>query len=149
MELQPSIFRHILVPTDGSEPATTAGKFAIRLAVAQRARITFVYVVDTSVANELQDLSGKTAQQVVQELERTGQRHLDYLVRRATAAQLTVAHHIRKGTPSAEIAELAGEQGVDLIVIAQVGHRGPRRILIGNVTERVIETAPCPVLVVK
>ena len=66
----------------------------------------------------------------------TGPVHLDYLVRRATAAQLTVAHHIRKGTPSTEIAELAGERGVDLIVIAQVGHRGPRRILIGNVTER-------------
>jgi nucleotide-binding universal stress UspA family protein len=38
---------------------------------------------------------------------------------------------------------------VDLIVIGQVGSRGPRRILIGSVTERVIEHAPCPVLVVK
>ena len=149
MEQPTNIFRHILVPTDGSEPATTAGKFAIRLAAEQGARITFVYVVDTTVANELRDLSGKTAQQVLQELERTGQRHLDYLTRRATAVQLTVAHHIRKGTPSTEITELAGEQDVDLIVIAQVGHRGLRRILIGNVTERVIETAPCPVLVVK
>jgi nucleotide-binding universal stress UspA family protein len=149
MEQPTNIFRHILVPTDGSEPATTAGKFAIRLAAEQGAHITFVYVVDTSVANELQDISGKTAQQVVQELERTGQRHLDYLARRATAAQLAVTQHVRRGTPYTEITELAGEQGVDLIVIAQVGHRGPLRILIGNVTERVIENAPCPVLVVK
>jgi nucleotide-binding universal stress UspA family protein len=149
MEQPTNFFRHILVPTDGSEPATTAGRFAIRLAAAQKARITFVYVVDTTIANELQDISGKTTQQVLQELERTGQRHLDYLGRQATAAQLTAAHYIRKGIPSSEITQLAGEQGVDLIVIAQVGHHGPRRILIGNVTERVIESAPCPVLVVK
>jgi nucleotide-binding universal stress UspA family protein len=39
--------------------------------------------------------------------------------------------------------------GIDLIVIAQVGQRGLPRILVGSVTERVIEYAPCPVLVVK
>jgi nucleotide-binding universal stress UspA family protein len=51
--------------------------------------------------------------------------------------------------PFSEITNLAREQGVGLIVIGQMAGRGPRRILIGSVTERVIEHAPCPVLVVK
>ena len=144
-----AIFGHILVPTDGSQPSIAAGQLAIQLAASLGAQITFVYVVDTAVVDELTETSGKLVQQVRQELERTGQRYLDHLSRLAVNAGLQVNRLIRRGTAYGEIESLAREQGVDLIVIGQVGHRGPRRILIGSVTERVIEYAPCPVLVVK
>ena len=42
-----------------------------------------------------------------------------------------------------------GELGVDLIAIGQGSRSGPRRSLIGSVAARVVEYAPCPVLVVK
>jgi len=148
MERQ-TIFRHILVPTDGSQPSIAAGRLAIQLAVSLGARITFLYVVDTAVVDELTEASGRLVQQVRQELERTGLRYLDHLSRLAADAGLQVERLIQHGTPYGEIENLAREQGIDLIVIGQVGHRGPRRILIGSVTERVIEYAPCPVLVVK
>jgi nucleotide-binding universal stress UspA family protein len=143
------VFRHILVPTDGSQPSVAAGRLAVQLAASLGAQITFVYVVDTAVVDELTETSGKLVQQVRQELERTGQRYLDHLSRLAVNAGLQVNRLIRHGTPYGEIENLAQEQGIDLIVIGQVGHRGPRRILIGSVTERVIEYAPCPVLVAK
>ena len=149
MTEQRAVFRHILVPTDGSQPSIAAGRLAIGLAVSQGAQITFVYVVNTAVVDELTATSGKLVQQVRQELEHTGQRYLDHLSRLAVNAGLQTNRLIRHGTPYGEIESLAREQGVDLIVIGQVGHRGPRRILIGSVTERVIEYAPCPVLVVK
>ncbi|MBC7260826.1 MAG: universal stress protein, partial [Chloroflexi bacterium] len=79
----------------------------------------------------------------------TGQRYLNYLTRLATDANLKTKQVIRYGTPYSEITSLANEEGADLIVIGQVGRHGPRRILIGSVTERVIEYANCPVLVVK
>jgi len=144
-----TVFEHILVPTDGSQPSVAAGRLAIRLAASMGAQITFVYVVDTAVVDELTGTSGKQVQQIRQELERTGQRYLDHLSRLAVNVGLQVNRLIRHGTPYGEIESLAREQFVDLIVIGQVGHRGPRRILIGSVTERVIECAPCPVLVVK
>jgi len=144
-----AIFHRIMVPADGSQPSMAAGRLAIQLATIHRARITFVYVVDTSVVEQLTDTSGKVARQVRQELELTGQRYLNYLSRLATNAGLVVDHVIRYGAPYSEIESLARERDVDLIVIGQVGHRGLRRILIGSVTERVIEYAPCPVLVVK
>ncbi|MCR4407182.1 MAG: universal stress protein [Anaerolineae bacterium] len=144
-----TLFHHILVPTDGSQPSVAAGRLAIQLAVLHQAQITFIYVVDDAVVEELAGASGRMAQQVRQDLEVTGQRYLSYLARLAADVSLTANQAIRYGTPYSEIESLAREQGVDLIVIGQVGRRGPRRILIGSVTERVIEHAPCPVLVVK
>jgi nucleotide-binding universal stress UspA family protein len=143
------IFHHILAPVDGSGPAIEAGRFAIKLAALHETRVTFVYVVDTVLVDELMAVSRKPAGQIRQDLEITGQRYLDHLARLAAEVQLEVDQVIRHGTPYLEITRLAGERGADLIVIAQVGHRGPPRILVGSVTERVIEYAPCPVLVVK
>ena len=140
---------HILAPVDGSRPAMEAGRFAIQLATLYAAKITFVYVVDTALVDELIAVSGKPAGQIRQELEATGQRYLDHMTRSAAEAQLEADQVICSGVPYLEITELAESLGVALIVIAQVGHRGPPRILVGSVTERVIEYAPCPVLVVK
>jgi nucleotide-binding universal stress UspA family protein len=142
-------FHHLLVPTDGSRLSVTAGQLAVQLAAFHRARLTFVYVVDTSVVEALADTPDEMAEQVARELALKGQRYLDYLCRLAANVDLEATQVIRHGVPYREIERLAREQNVDLIVIGQVGQRGPRRILIGSVTERVIEYAPCAVLVVK
>jgi len=144
-----SLFHHILAPTDGSQPAMQAGKMAVRLAALHKSNLTFVYVVDDSVANGLASNSKKDVNQVRNDLESSGQRSLDYLCRLASEANLSANQVIRRGEPCDEITNLAQEQDVDLIVIGQVGSRGLRRVLIGCVTERVIEYARCPVLVVK
>jgi nucleotide-binding universal stress UspA family protein len=144
-----AIFRHILVPTDGSQSSVAAGRLAVQLATLHQARITFVYVIDRTVVDEVASASGRIAKQVQHELESTGQRYLNFLSRLASDANLTSNQVIRHGIPYSEIADLAREQDVDLVVIGQVGRRGPRRILIGSVTERVIENVLCPVLVVK
>jgi nucleotide-binding universal stress UspA family protein len=142
-------FQHILVPTDGSQLSVVASQLAVQLAALHRARVTFVYVVDTAAAEKLASASGQTVQRVTHELESTGQRYLKHLSRLAIDANLAIDALICHGTPYKEIERLARERAADLIVIGQVGQRGPRRILIGSVTERVIEYAPCPVLVVK
>jgi nucleotide-binding universal stress UspA family protein len=148
MENTDAVFHHILVPTDGSEASVTAGQLAIRLAAFHRARMTFVYVVDASVVYELANDSGMTAQQVREELEATGRRYLNHLERLAAQVGQKAEQIIRLGEPHSEIESLARQLGVDLIVMGRVGQRGPRRILIGSVTERVLEYAPCPVLIV-
>ena len=47
------------------------------------------------------------------------------------------------------IIELARKANIDLIVMGSHGRTGLKRLLMGSVTERVISSAPCPVLVVK
>jgi nucleotide-binding universal stress UspA family protein len=142
-------FNTILVPTDGSASSKAAGKLAVDIAVANNAHLVFMYVVDETVVEELARSSQQTSEETSHALARSGQRYLDYLMSVAQRHNLTAELVLRQGTPHVEIVKEARKQNVDLIVMGHVGRRGPRRILIGSVTERVIEHAECPILVTK
>jgi nucleotide-binding universal stress UspA family protein len=53
------------------------------------------------------------------------------------------------GFPAEDIVRLATEVQADLIVVGTHGRRGLSHLLLGSVAERVIRTAPCPVLTVR
>ena len=53
------------------------------------------------------------------------------------------------GDPFEKIVDAAEDEKIDLIVIATHGRTGIRRLVIGNVAEKVVRHAPCPVLTVK
>ncbi len=142
-------FSTILVPTDGSATSRAAGKLAVDLAVANQARLIFIYVVDETVIQELARSSQQESDEIGRKLARSGQRYLDYLANLAQRQHVAAETVLRQGTPHVEIVKEAGQQHADLIVMGHVGQRGPRRILIGSVTERVIEHAECPILVTK
>jgi len=142
-------FTSILVPTDGSEYSIAAGKLAIDMAVSNNARLTFIYVIDEAIIDEMVRSSEKTRQEIRKELAENGRRYLDYMVKLAQRCGITAEKVLREGTPHMEIVDEARKRMADLIVMGQVGRRGPRRILIGSVAERVIEYAECPVLITK
>jgi nucleotide-binding universal stress UspA family protein len=144
-----SPFTHILVPTDGSDTSINAGLLAIQIAATHRAQLTFIYVVDQIVVDGIASATSRSTEVVSKELENKGQHYLDYLSRAARDTGLRTDQVIRRGIPHREIAELARERHGDLIVIGQVGSHGFQRAHIGSVAERVIECAPCPVLVVR
>ena len=144
------VFHHILVPTDGSEHSVHAAQLAFRLAQLHRARVTLLYVVDEQVVEELDRLSAHNHSiDGRQDLREQGLQYLAFLENLARNCGLEVNVEVREGEPYEEIVALAGAAAVELIVIGHVGRRGPRRVLIGSVTERVMEFAACPVLVVK
>jgi nucleotide-binding universal stress UspA family protein len=145
---QKSPFNHILIPTDGSENSILAGRVGIQMTGLHKAKLTLVYVIDSAIVNEIAGATAKTSAAIRRELELQGRRYLDYLVRLAAASNIQADQVIKEGTPYREIADLARERGVDLIVIGRVGCRGARCALVGSVAERVIEYAHCPVLVV-
>ncbi|MEW5801077.1 MAG: universal stress protein [bacterium] len=53
------------------------------------------------------------------------------------------------GTPHQQITRMAADVKIDLIVMGTHGHSGITRLLAGSVTEEVIKTAPCPVVIVR
>ncbi len=142
------LFTNILAPIDGSENSVQAARLAFRVAKVCGAGVTLLYVVDTVVMDELRKF-GQEHDQVQAELRENGWRYLDYAAKLAEEAGVAVQTELREGEPYAEIVSLADSMGADLIVMGHVGRRGPRRILVGSVTERVIEFAHCPVLVAK
>ena len=149
MEQTQSLFHHILVPSDGSQSSLAAGRLAVQLAAQNKAHITFVYVVDLKIAEELSASLRKTVDQAQVDLSNNAKQYLNFMSRLAAKANLTSDQTTRYGMPYIEIEKLAREKKVDLIIIGQISHSGPRRMLIGSVAQRVIENAPCPVLIVK
>ena len=68
---------------------------------------------------------------------------------RATRDGCKVSTLLRVGTPYQEVVATAGEENVDLIVMATHGRGEVHRLLVGSVADKVIRMAPCPVLTVK
>ncbi len=56
---------------------------------------------------------------------------------------------MREGSPTNELVELAREEDVDLIVIATHGYTGIKHMLLGSTAEKIVRSAPCPVLTVR
>jgi nucleotide-binding universal stress UspA family protein len=56
---------------------------------------------------------------------------------------------VRFGKPHEAIAEAARNLNASLVVISTHGYSGIKRAVLGSTTERVVRTAPCPVLVVR
>jgi nucleotide-binding universal stress UspA family protein len=63
--------------------------------------------------------------------------------------RLSIVRATRFGHPVEEICRYARRHGVGLLVLGTHGRSGLRRVLLGSVAERVVRTAPCPVLTVR
>ncbi len=137
----------ILVPTDGSAYSMRAAEYAISLAKGQNSEIMFVFVVDEIVLDQFAKMIDREG--VEAELKTDGQRYLSYALGLAEKESVKATSKVVKGRPFEQIVNLSKSFPIDLIVMGTYGHRGAERILIGSVTERVIEYSSCPVLVVK
>ena len=71
------------------------------------------------------------------------------LVARGRAHGVEVSYLIWEGDPAESIIEASQSEDVDLIVIGNRGHSGMGRALIGSVSDEVIRSAHCPVVVVR
>jgi nucleotide-binding universal stress UspA family protein len=119
--------REILVATDFSEVAETAVRVAHAYAMAFGARL---HVFHASWPDEL-GLT-KLFATLVADL--------------GTTVPVVVASH--RGDAADEIVRYAKGHSIHLIVLGTHGRSGVSRVLMGSVAERVIRTAPCPVLTV-
>lgn len=139
--------KRILIPTDGSDCSLRAAELGISLAKVLGAKIFVIYAIDTIILEEL--AKGLDEKEVEKELKEKGERYLNYVVGLAEKEGLKAEIILAKGEPHDQIVHYAKTKGADMIVMGTYGRRGTKRILIGSVTERVIEYTPCPVLVVR
>jgi nucleotide-binding universal stress UspA family protein len=81
--------------------------------------------------------------------EQDARENLDALAQEISKKGIKVQAYLRVGYPFDEIVLMANHFHVDLIIIGSHGRGGFARLLVGSTAERVVEHAPCPVLVVK
>jgi nucleotide-binding universal stress UspA family protein len=143
--------KRILVPTDFSPDADAALAFALGLAQRFGASVHLLHVVENPVAAD--ERSSRTyapelaALQVT--LVRYAEEHMRRAIRQLAAARSRLQQDVRIGQPAPTILDVAISDGVDLIVMGTAGHTGAARVLLGSIAERVIRTAPCPVLTLR
>jgi|SRR5437773_1458090 len=138
----------ILVPIDFSAMSKKAFHYALRLAEQFGCEIVLLHVVEPESA-----IAGtRLAVDVFAQLEE------DSTAAEADLAALTISSGngpdsitsaVRTGHAPNEITKAAKDLDVDLIVIATHGYTSWRHLCISSTAERVVRTAPCPVLVVR
>jgi nucleotide-binding universal stress UspA family protein len=136
----------ILVPTDFSEPAAHALRYASALGERFGAHLLVIYAdafippVDfmTSASGSFDLARDSMIEEAREELEGHAQRNV-----RTSAPYDT---RISVGEPIDVITELARECGASLIVMGTRGRSGVARLLLGSVTEAVMRIAPVPVI---
>jgi nucleotide-binding universal stress UspA family protein len=140
-------FRHILVAHDFHETAESALGLAIELAEKLTSRVTIVHAYEIPVYSFPEGVT-LTAEAVGRIHELTT-KALEGVVARAQRPGLTVEGMLRQGAAWSEVVAAATKTKADLIVIGTHGRRGLAHALLGSVAEKVVRTAPCPVLTVR
>ncbi len=146
MDAPKTPIHHILVPHDFSETAGHALDLAISLAAALGARLTIVHAYEVVSYAYAEGLN--LAAETVSEIDRLSRIGLEKLAARARERGVDVSVALRQGHPWRQIVEVAKESKADMIVMGTRGRTGVARMLMGSVAERVVRTAPCPVLTV-
>ncbi|HYD80062.1 MAG TPA: universal stress protein [Paucimonas sp.] len=143
------MFKHILVPTDGSPLSEAAISHAVEFAKSIGARITGVHVIP---AFHTFDYRAEMLEDTRQQFEKDSRAHAQrFLAKIEQAAQeagvecsTLLATHDH---PYEAIIETARETGCDAIVMASHGRKGIKALLMGSETQKVLTHSTIPVLV--
>jgi len=146
---QESLFSRLLIPVDGSKSSLKAARFALRLALRDNCEVVAVHVIDEENVDDLARYADRPVEEIRERMLSCGERYIEEVRELARRQGVRLVTEIRVGVPHRALLALVTEFDADLIVMGTVGRKGPRRVLIGSVTERVIEQSPVPVLVVK
>jgi nucleotide-binding universal stress UspA family protein len=144
-----TMYKNILIPTDGSELAGEAVKHGIAFAKAVGAKITAltvtepfpVFAVNPEVLTDTPKVYEKHARQ---HAEATLSKVSSAAKAAGVACQIV---HAEGGHAFETIIKTAQQQGCDLILMASHGRRGVSAIVLGSETVRVLTHSKIPVLV--
>jgi nucleotide-binding universal stress UspA family protein len=137
-------YRSILSPIELDDPSLVALGIAQRIAADHGAMLHLLHVVPRLPAFGEPDIvenEGSVAEQKararLQEIANLHVKGVKYQIHTTAAAM--------RALPKA-IVRVAAEVNVDLIVLKTSGRKGLSQLILGNVAEEVVRTAPCPVL---
>ncbi len=146
------MYRHILIPTDGSALAEKAVSHGLSLAKSVGAKVTAITVeapfsVYDVPESKLRKMSEAFAQHAEQ-MKRHAAKVLDHVADAAKAAGVSCdTLQIEHDHPYEAIITTAKDRGCDVIVMASHGRSGISAILLGSVTNKVLTHTNIPVLV--
>jgi universal stress protein A len=140
-----STVKKILVPTDFSEPAYAATRFAASLAHDLSSELVLLHVIDPKTGYSIPPGFSLYLPKAT-EIRRYVERELEGLAEEMKKLS-RVSSVIVKGRAPIEILKLASSRQVDLVVMGARGQGALASALFGSTVSRVLSRATCPVLV--
>jgi nucleotide-binding universal stress UspA family protein len=145
------VYRHILIPTDGSELAEHAVTNGLSLAKSLGAKVTAIIVeepypsywhgfAEHGAFEELANLAVQIKKHAASVLDRVAN-----AAKQAGVSCATI--QVADAQPHQAIVETAADRGCDLIVMASHGRSGLSALVLGSVTNKVLTHTKTPVLV--
>ena len=140
------MYRHILIPTDGSEQAEHGVTHGLTLAKSVGAKVSVIFVVEP-----FSEMTGRFFETFATYVELRREQATSVLNRVANVAMEDGVScetiQVENGQPHQAIIAAAEDKGCDLIVMSSHGRSGLSMLLIGSVTNKVLAQAKTPVLV--
>ncbi len=145
------MYKHILVPTDGSPLSRAAALSAVKLARALGAHVTGLFAAPAATPlayRGLLPVGVRTPQKNAAIIKKAADSYLDVIERAALAAGVACeCIQVTSDFPADTILEVAAKRKCDLIFMASHGRHGLKGLLVGSETQKVLARAKIPVLV--
>ncbi len=145
------MYKHILIPTDGSPASLRAAKAGVELARATGARVTAFFAAPTPtpvVYDGLLPVGYMTPDQHAEVIARAASKYLGAVADLAKAAGVRCESiHVTSDFPAEAIVDSAKQRKCDLIFMASHGRRGLAGLLLGSETQKVLTHSKIPVVV--
>ena len=143
------MFKHILLPTDGSELSAAANQQGIRFAKSIGAKVTSLCVMPLQHPFSYEtEIPMDALEQAAKRYKELAETYLAAIEKEAKAAGVACEVVYEKNDyPYEAIIRVAEQKGCDLIMMASHGRRGVGAFLIGSETQKVLTHSKIPVLV--
>lgn len=143
------MFKHILIPTDGSALSTMAVQKAMHLARDAGAKVTVVTVVEPFHVFSMDSVQiADTRSAYEKHARQAAERYLAEARQQADSLGVPCeAMQIEQDLPYKAITDTAVAKGCDLIAMASHGRRGAAALILGSETAKVLTHSSIPVLV--
>jgi nucleotide-binding universal stress UspA family protein len=141
------MFKHVLIPTDGSELSKKAIDAGIAFAKESGARVTAYYAVETPTA-PIYGEGYRFPEGSNDDQRAAGTQYIEEVGRAAKAAGVSFDSALSEAvSPYEGIVSAAREHDCDVIFMASHGRKGLARLALGSVTSSVLTHSTVPVLV--
>ena len=145
------MYKHILVPLDGSATAEVGFREALRLAAEQKGKLRLLHVIDDFPM--LLEMSAVASfEESMRKVREYGEEVLAKAHSEAVKADVpagTALREVTQGRIADVVVDEARACGCDLIVMGTHGRRGLSRLALGSDADLVVRTSPVPVLLVR
>lgn len=139
----------ILLPTDFSDYAGAATKYACAFAEQFAAELHLLHVLEVHLSATPAFGMGLVLPKYIEVSRQAAEKAFQEMLDPKWTEKQKVVTALVQGPPFLEIIRYAREKEIDMIIMATHGRSGLAHVLMGSVAEKVVRKAPCPVLTVR